>query len=76
MRVPVSGQGRDTECRDEYFAVRFRHMFNWDGKETVIMSRAIDETGHVQPTRAQFIAARGVGSGPYHRNSITGESWG
>lgn len=52
--------------------VRFRHMFNWDGKETVIMSRAIDETGYMQPTRAQFIAARGVGSGPYHRNPITG----
>lgn len=52
--------------------VRFRHMFNWDGKETVIMSRAIDETGYVQPTRAQFIEARGVGSGPYHRNPITG----
>lgn len=52
--------------------VRFRHMFNWNGKETVIMSRAIDETGYVQPTRAQFIEARGVGSGPYHRNPITG----
>jgi len=52
--------------------VRFRHLFNWDGKETVIMSRAIDETGYVQPTRAAWIAARGPGSGPYHRNPITG----
>ncbi len=52
--------------------VRFRHLFKWDGKETVIMSRAIDETGYVQPTRAEWIAARGPGSGPYHRNPITG----
>jgi sulfane dehydrogenase subunit SoxC len=52
--------------------VRFRHMFNWDGKETVIMSRAIDESGYIQPTREQFIEARGPGSGPYHRNPITG----
>ena len=52
--------------------VRFRHMFQWDGKETVIMSRAVDETGYVQPTRADWLAARGPGSGPYHRNPITG----
>lgn len=52
--------------------VRFRHLFNWDGRETVIMSRAIDETGYVQPDRAAWIAARGPGSGPYHRNPITG----
>ena len=51
---------------------RFRHLFKWDGKETVILSRAVDETGYVQPTRAEFLAARGPGSGPYHRNPITG----
>jgi sulfane dehydrogenase subunit SoxC len=51
---------------------RFRHLFKWDGKETVIMSRAIDDTGYVQPNRAEWIAARGPGSGPYHRNPITG----
>lgn len=52
--------------------VRFRHLFNWNGKETIIMSRAIDETGYVQPTRQAFLEARGPGSGPYHRNPITG----
>jgi len=52
--------------------VRFRHLFNWNGKETVIMSRAIDESGYVQPSRAEWIAARGPGSGPYHRNPVTG----
>jgi sulfane dehydrogenase subunit SoxC len=52
--------------------VRFRHLFNWNGKETVIMSRAIDESGYVQPGRAEWIEARGPGSGPYHRNPVTG----
>ncbi len=51
---------------------RFRHLFNWDGRETVIMSRAIDESGYVQPTREAFLAARGAGAIPYHGNPITG----
>ena len=51
---------------------RFRHLFNWNGKETVIMSRAIDESGYVQPSRAAWLEARGPGSGPYHRNPVTG----
>lgn len=51
--------------------VRFRHLWSWNGRETEIMSRAIDETGYVQPTRAALIAARGVGSIPSHLNPIT-----
>ena len=51
---------------------RFRHLFQWDGKETVILSRAVDETGYVQPTREAFLAARGAGAIPYHVNPITG----
>lgn len=51
--------------------VRFRHLWNWNGRETEIMSRAVDETGYVQPTRAALIAARGVGAVPYHLNPIT-----
>jgi sulfane dehydrogenase subunit SoxC len=51
---------------------RFRHLWNWTGSETVIMSRAVDETGYVQPTRAEFIRSRGIGSVPYHLNPITG----
>jgi len=50
--------------------VRFRHLWKWNGKETEIMSRAVDETGYVQPTRAALIAARGAGSS-YHLNPIT-----
>jgi sulfane dehydrogenase subunit SoxC len=52
--------------------VRFRHLFNWNGSDTVISSRAIDETGYVQPDRKTWLAARGPGSGPYHRNPVTG----
>src|SRR4029078_12435486 len=29
---------------------RFRHLFNWTGSETAIMSRATDEKGNAQPT--------------------------
>ena len=32
---------------------RFGFMWNWDGGEHVILSRATDETGHVQPTREE-----------------------
>jgi sulfane dehydrogenase subunit SoxC len=51
---------------------RFRYLFKWDGKETIILSRAIDETGYTQPDRPTLIKARGAGSIPYHSNPITG----
>jgi sulfane dehydrogenase subunit SoxC len=51
---------------------RFRQMWNWTGGEAVIKSRAVDETGYVQPTRDTLIAARGVSSVGYHINPITG----
>ena len=50
---------------------RFRFLWNWTGEESVIASRATDETGYVQPTRAQLIEARGLGAVPYHLNPIT-----
>jgi sulfane dehydrogenase subunit SoxC len=53
---------------------RFRHLWKWNGQSTGILSRARDETGYVQPTRAQLDAARGKPQGPfaYHYNPITG----
>jgi sulfane dehydrogenase subunit SoxC len=51
---------------------RFRHLWNWTGGEAVIMSRAVDQTGYMQPTRDTLIAARGVSSVGYHINPITG----
>ena len=48
---------------------RFRLPWRWNGQPATIASRATDETGYVQPTREQLIAARGVNSG-YHFNGI------
>lgn len=50
----------------------FKYLWNWSGEETVIMSRAIDETGYVQPTYRQLVDARGGSRGGYHFNPITG----
>ncbi len=47
----------------------FRAPFEWNGEELTLMSRATDETGYVQPTLEQLIAARGQVSF-YHNNSI------
>ncbi len=38
---------------------RFRLPWEWKGGEAVIMSRATDETGYVQPTYDVLLAARG-----------------
>ncbi len=51
--------------------VRFTHMWEWDGRETTLMSRATDETGYVQPTRATLVKVRGIGT-DYHFNPIYG----
>ena len=48
---------------------RFRLAWRFDGRESVIASRAIDDTGYVQPTRAALIEARGTNS-TYHYNGI------
>src|SRR5437667_278443 len=38
---------------------RFRVPWSWNGGPAVLQSRAWDEAGNVQPTRAQIIAVRG-----------------
>ena len=50
----------------------FRYLWNWNGSETIIMSRAVDETGYVQPTLQQLVTARGAESGGYHMNPVCG----
>jgi sulfane dehydrogenase subunit SoxC len=63
--------------------VRFRMPWRWDGQPTVLTSRAWDDSGAVQPLRADFIALRGQTKTPTksplafpnnHYNSLT--SWG
>ncbi len=49
---------------------RFRFMWNWAGGRTEFMSRAVDETGYVQPTRAELLSVRGARTA-YHLNPIT-----
>ena len=48
---------------------RFTLPFEWNGEEMLIQSRAMDETGYVQPSIQQLQAERGVNS-IYHNNSI------
>jgi len=48
---------------------RFRLAWRFDGREAAIASRAVDETGYVQPTREALIAVRGMNSN-YHYNGI------
>jgi sulfane dehydrogenase subunit SoxC len=51
---------------------RFYYEFDWDGSELLLQSRAMDETGYVQPSKAELRKLRGVNS-IYHNNSI--QTW-
>ncbi|MBV9251889.1 MAG: sulfite dehydrogenase [Acetobacteraceae bacterium] len=75
-RVDVSVDGgeswQEAELQEPILTralTRFRFPWHWDGKPAVIQSRATDETGYVQPTLAELIAARGENSF-YHNNAI------
>ena len=48
---------------------RFEYQWRWDGREALIMSRAVDDTGYVQPRLADLRGARGPGT-DYHFNPI------
>jgi sulfane dehydrogenase subunit SoxC len=60
---------------------RCRMPWRWDGSVATLQSRAWDEAGNVQPTRAEFVASRGeLKSVPpvaavlnHHCNTVT--SW-
>jgi len=51
---------------------RFSIDWVWDGQPAIIQSRAMDETGYVQPALRQLRAVRGTRS-IYHNNAI--QSW-
>jgi sulfane dehydrogenase subunit SoxC len=51
---------------------RFNLDWVWDGQPAIIQSRAMDETGYVQPTYQQLRIVRGTRS-IYHNNAI--QSW-
>jgi sulfane dehydrogenase subunit SoxC len=51
---------------------RFNIDWTWDGKPAILQSRAIDETGYVQPPVQMLREVRGTRS-IYHNNMI--QSW-
>jgi sulfane dehydrogenase subunit SoxC len=51
---------------------RFRLPWRWSGQQAVLLSRAVDESGYVQPTRQSLLEARGE-HGYYHYNAMV--SW-
>ena len=51
---------------------RFYLDTEWDGEEMFLQSRAMDETGYVQPTKTQLREVRGLNS-IYHNNCI--QTW-
>jgi len=75
-RVEVTTDGGRTwvnaqlqEPRLPIALTRFRLPWRFDGQNAIIASRAVDETGYVQPTKAALIAVRGTNS-IYHYNGI------
>jgi sulfane dehydrogenase subunit SoxC len=48
---------------------RFGMEWDWNGNPALLQSRAIDETGYVQPTYGQLREVRGTSS-IYHKNAI------
>lgn len=78
-RVEVSADGgrtwADAALNDPVLSksfTRFRLPWRWSGGPAVLMSRAVDETGAVQPTRASLIAEFGERQN-YHNNGI--QAW-
>ena len=51
---------------------RFTIPWRWDGQPALLESRAVDETGYVQPTIAELRKVRGTNP-IYHNNSI--QTW-
>ncbi len=73
-KVEISTDGgrswKDAEIRSQVYRMahtRFGFHWNWDGSETVLMSRCTDELGQVQPTRAQVAKFWNVPIDPAYR---------
>ena len=78
-RVEVSADGGATWAEAalsepvlDKAVTRFRMAWRWNGAPSVILSRAVDETGAAQPTRDSIISAKGVNF-MYHYNGI--QAW-
>ncbi len=78
-RVEVSADGgkswAEAVLQSDYRPLaltRFRIPWRWNGQKSVLQSRAVDEKGNIQPTRAAAIN-RYSAAGFYHYNGI--QSW-
>ncbi|MEX3925119.1 sulfite dehydrogenase [Paraburkholderia sp. BR10936] len=78
-RVDVSTDGgktwreaRLTSTVHDRALTRFEADWTWRGEPADLQSRAIDETGYVQPTREALVAVRGLNT-QYHYNGI--QNW-
>ena len=78
-RVDVSTDGgmnwktaRLAKPGEKMALTRFYLDIDWDGSEMMLQSRAMDDTGYVQPTKAQLREVRGLNS-IYHNNCI--QTW-
>lgn len=78
-RVDVSKDGGKTwetarlaKPGEKMALTRFYLDTDWDGEEMYLQSRAMDETGYVQPSKAQLREVRGENS-VYHNNCI--QTW-
>ena len=61
----------DSEAQSKSLT-RFRVPLQWSGQPLDLVSRATDERGAVQPTRAEALKGRGVGAF-YHYNGM--QAW-
>ena len=78
-RVDVSKDGGKTwetarlaKPGEKMALTRFYLDTTWDGTEMMLQSRAMDDTGYVQPTKTQLREVRGLNS-IYHNNCI--QTW-
>ncbi|TDT75588.1 sulfur dehydrogenase subunit SoxC [Litoreibacter halocynthiae] len=78
-RVDVSKDGGKTwetarlaKPGEKMALTRFYLDTDWDGEEMMLQSRAMDDTGYVQPTKSQLREVRGLNS-IYHNNCI--QTW-
>ncbi|KMK66155.1 sulfite dehydrogenase [Puniceibacterium sp. IMCC21224] len=78
-RVDVSRDGGKTwetarlaKPGEKMALTRFYLDTDWDGQEMFLQSRAMDDTGYVQPTKTQLRGVRGLNS-IYHNNGI--QTW-
>lgn len=80
QRVEVSADGGQSWGEAELTGpvlskclTRFRVPWRWDGGPAILQSRAVDESGAVQPTRDALLSEMGV-QFFYHYNAV--QSWG